>query len=479
MGDRHAHARQARARSESRKHTQRHRISDRVADALATFGLTLDDAGVVTPPAVGDSVEKINALLRGHTTGSLVLLSGPSGTGKSTLLSRVAESVRERVIVNAQRLLSDTGRSRSARVVDLFAVPLHGPSGALRLLAAAGLADAHVLARRPHELSVGQQARLTLALAMDRAAAATSAGNRCLIIVDELGSGLDDAAAHSAAAGFGRWIRATSDQPRPRVSALCATTRDDLEPWLHPSSHIRVAAPDSIDISTGNTHVQYPSWSIGPGTLADYRPLSRFHYRAGDPATVRRVLVARERTGEVIGALLTSMPTLNASWRDLAWPGRYSTPDRTANAQRLNDELRCISRVIVDPRWRAGGVGVALIRAYLTDPETPATEALAAMGAACPMFSRAGMTEYTLAHTARDQRLLDALAHARIAPLDLVRTDAVAANVNAWLDREFRAWANGSRATRSQMSGDLRAIIGAAARTVLCRPRAYAHTRGC
>jgi hypothetical protein len=93
------------------------------------------------------------------------------------------------------------------------------------------------------------------------------------------------------------------------------------------------------------------------------------------------------------------------------------------------------------------------------------------------MFTRAGMTEYTLEHTARDQRLLDALAHARIAPLDLVRTGTVAARAPAWLTREFRAWANGSRATRPLATGELRPIIAAAARTVLCRPRAYAHTR--
>jgi GNAT superfamily N-acetyltransferase len=56
-----------------------------------------------------------------------------------------------------------------------------------------------------------------------------------------------------------------------------------------------------------------------------------------------------------------------------------------------NRHLRTIARLVVAPPFRARGVGSALVRAYLRDPLTEKTEALAAMGPLCPVFERTGM----------------------------------------------------------------------------------------
>src|SRR5262249_17312146 len=62
-------------------------------------------------------------------------------------------------------------------------------------------------------------------------------------------------------------------------------------------------------------------FTIVEGRRADHDALARFHYRAGPPATCVRVLSAADRqTGELIGVLTVSMPTLNAPWRSEAWP---------------------------------------------------------------------------------------------------------------------------------------------------------------
>jgi hypothetical protein len=231
---------------------------------------------------------------------------------------------------------------------------------------------------------------------------------------------------------------------------------------------------------------------IETGERADYEALAPWHYRAGPPATLVRVLRAvsaaasggrgRERPC-VLGVLTVSMPTLNSAHRRLAWPGRFDTPDRRLNARRLREEVRTISRVIVDPRVRGVGLAHRLVRAYLERPLTPATEALAAMGGASRFFARAGMTEYTLVPSAHAQRLADALHHARVNPLELLarRAEILLFDARAhasFLEREIRAWANASRATRRHRGDPLPSLARRAALALAGRARAYAHTAG-
>lgn len=223
---------------------------------------------------------------------------------------------------------------------------------------------------------------------------------------------------------------------------------------------------------------------IEPGTMRDYDALAVFHYRAGPPATVARgrrgapaVLRARDaEAGALAGVLVVSMPTLNGLWRDLAWPGRYSTGDKRRDAARVNAELRCISRVVVDPRWRGLGVARGLVRAYLDRPLTPATEALAAIGGVCPFFERAGMTPYLLPPAPHDARLLDALWACGVEPWSLLDS-AIARRTlerRPWLERELRAWARGSPTTRRHAGADAAALARLAAARASVRITAYA-----
>ncbi|HRQ71742.1 MAG TPA: hypothetical protein PLU35_01805 [Phycisphaerales bacterium] len=227
--------------------------------------------------------------------------------------------------------------------------------------------------------------------------------------------------------------------------------------------------------------------AIEPGTMRDYDALAVFHYRAGPPATVARghsgmpaILRARDaETGSLVGVLVVSMPTLNGSWRELAWPGRYSTADKRRNAARINAELRCISRVVVDPRWRGLGVAGRLVRAYLENPLTLATEALAAMGSLCPFFERAGMTPYTLPPASHDARLLDALWECGVEPWSLLDPPLAQRTLERrpWLERELRAWARGSPTTRRHAAADAPALTRLAAARVSVRITAYAAVR--
>ena len=188
------------------------------------------------------------------------------------------------------------------------------------------------------------------------------------------------------------------------------------------------------------------------GSLDDYAALARHHYRAGPPATCAGVLRMVDPHdglgGGPVAVLVASMPTLNATWRELAWPGRYRTGDKRADAKRINAELRTLSRVVVDPRWRGLGVAGRLVRAYLADPLTVATEAVAAMGTVCPFFASAGMRAYRLPPSRRDARLADALAGVGAEPWELLDDERAGRLAGLTLiERELRLWARASKAT--------------------------------
>jgi hypothetical protein len=221
--------------------------------------------------------------------------------------------------------------------------------------------------------------------------------------------------------------------------------------------------------------------TIETGTLADYTALSRFHYRAGRPATLVRILRAVDaESGTLAGVLTASMPTIDGAWRRLAWPGRYDARllGKSRALRRVNDELRTISRVIIEPRFRALGIAAGLVRAYLADPLTPATEAVASMGALCPFFARAGMTAYPMPPSRADARLLDALHHARLRADDLAEpAPHLRASRDLFLARELRAWASWSKPGRSVRGCDPGAIAPVAASCLLAPPVAYAAVR--
>jgi hypothetical protein len=185
------------------------------------------------------------------------------------------------------------------------------------------------------------------------------------------------------------------------------------------------------------------------GCLRDYGALAAFHYLRHRPAGAKRVLVLadcrptvvgrfaqRRAEQRVVGVLVESLPALGCVLRNVATGGRYAGwSDRRASARLLNAEVRCISRVVVHPQWRGLGLAVRLVGRALATMTTPYTEALAAMGRVHPLFRLAGMREYRRPPLGRDQRLVDALASAGLAPWALAATRSV----RRWLAGEGEA----------------------------------------
>ncbi len=310
----------------------------------------------------------------------ILLLTGPSASGKTTALRALtARAKKTHTIINL-----DTIKLHPIPAVAHF--PKLSAHSAMLSLAAAGLADARAFISPPANLSTGQRARLTLAIALSRAA---STPRPPLLIADEFAANLDPCTAATVA----RLLRKAIT--RTKAAAAIATPRTDITAPLAPNTIVTFSnsAP-----STLTHHAPRPSnlhLTFNTGDKDDYLALAPLHYLPGTPATIDQILTAR--AGKALAAVLTiSRPTLNSAHRQLARPNRYTTTNKPADARRINRELRTISRVIVDPRFTGQRVATRLVKHYLNRPLTPCTEAVAAMGTICPFFARAGMTPYTL-----------------------------------------------------------------------------------
>ena len=213
-------------------------------------------------------------------------------------------------------------------------------------------------------------------------------------------------------------------------------------------------------------------------TIRDPRATPTQRFVRGDPKD--------EAVGEPIAVLVESLPPLGCQLRDQATGGRYSGGlTRGERARLLNAEVRTISRVVVDPRWRGLGLAVRLVRHALDTATTPVTEALAAMGRVSPFFERAGMVAYHRPHHPRDARLIDALASAGFSPTQLARLDLLRAGMEAlpkqrqeWIEAELRRWHPPSRSRRGAADDPVQAALEAAREGLLLNPVYYLHIRG-
>lgn len=243
-------------------------------------------------------------------------------------------------------------------------------------------------------------------------------------------------------------------------------------------------------------------WRIEPGALRDYDALGAFHYRAGRPATaagVWRVVFEPPRgvadvhrlfddvvdAARVIGVAVLSLPTLRCRQRDAALDGRYrAIRDARQRARMLNDELRCISRVVVHPQFRGLGLAVKLVRHALSQAPTPLVEALAAMGRVHPFFEKAGMRAYPRPPHAYDARLMDALATVGIDRATLMHADEAWRLIarlskarRRWIEHELGRWRRHADPGGAGDGHDSVAHLRAARQRLFCEPVYYLYAR--
>ncbi len=133
---------------------------------------------------------------------------------------------------------------------------------------------------------------------------------------------------------------------------------------------------------------------ISEGALADYKTLSRFHYRDSRLGPFEKIFTLK-LNDETAGVIVYSMPAPSLKLRNVATGNYFVGLDRRCLIALVNRTIRTISRVIIEPRFRSLGLAVRLVRETMPLMNVPMIEALAVMGHANPFLEKAGMKAYT------------------------------------------------------------------------------------
>jgi hypothetical protein len=133
---------------------------------------------------------------------------------------------------------------------------------------------------------------------------------------------------------------------------------------------------------------------------------------------------------QTVGVIVYKMPTPGAELRNVATGGLFTGFDRATQLVLLNKNVRCINRVIIDPRFRSLGLASRLVRETMPGINVPIIEAMAVMGMVNPFLEKAGMRAFTAKIQARCVRLVEAFSMVGIEKQELIDPQKVQAKLD-------------------------------------------------
>ena len=174
--------------------------------------------------------------------------------------------------------------------------------------------------------------------------------------------------------------------------------------------------------------------AIVEGGMEDYRGLACYHYRAGRCGAVAAVFALRpirQIAGlgtmgtKAVGVIVYTMPAPGLELRNAATGNFFTGFDRRTQLALINKNIRCIGRVIIEPRFRGLGLASRLVRETMPMVGVPIVEALAVMGLVNPFFEKAGMKAYTAKSPTRCTELIEAFSVVGIEQGELIDAELV------------------------------------------------------
>jgi hypothetical protein len=177
---------------------------------------------------------------------------------------------------------------------------------------------------------------------------------------------------------------------------------------------------------------------IVPGCLDDYKALANYHYRDGLLGPMAGIFVLKPNSplpylcstisspyNDAVGVIVYTMPTPGLELRNVATGNLFAGLDRSTQLALINKNVRCISRVIIEPRLRSLGLASRLVRETMPQMNVPIIEAMAVMGLVNPFFEKAGMKAFTAKLPARCTRLIEAFSMVGIEQHQLIDPQTV------------------------------------------------------
>ncbi|MHC4483073.1 MAG: hypothetical protein ACYSW4_05955 [Planctomycetota bacterium] len=153
------------------------------------------------------------------------------------------------------------------------------------------------------------------------------------------------------------------------------------------------------------------------GSFDDYKELAHFHYRDNRPGAFTAIFALRPAKTmtysfgtKTIGVIVYRTPNPRNELRNIATDNLFIGLDRETQLALVNKNIRCISRVILEPRFRGLGLASWLVRETMPQMNVPIVEGMAVMGAVNPFLERAGMSAYAAKMPVRCVQLTEAFS---------------------------------------------------------------------
>lgn len=204
---------------------------------------------------------------------------------------------------------------------------------------------------------------------------------------------------------------------------------------------------------------------IVQGCFDDYKQLAHYHYRESRPGPFKKIFVLRNDSlratrNKIIGVIVYSMPFLGLELRSLVMDNYFGGFDKSTRLELINENIRCISRVIIEPRFRGLGLAKKLVQETMPKMNVSIIEAVAVMGRINPFLEKAGMRPYTSKPSQHFVRFIEALSIIGLEDRDLIdpqrvqhKLSQLESDKTEFIEREIKHFLKGYGNRRNMLPG--------------------------